>query len=484
MLLQAAEFFDAAEPAYLNAQDLMPGDVRWPYYLAHLYKSAGDIPRSMAAFSRVLELKPDDVAALVWLGRLYLDQGQADRAGPLFERARAAAPQAPAVLVGLGQAALARKDYARAAALLEEALALDPELASIHSPLAMAYRGLGDQAKSEAHLTLWRNTEVLVPDPLRLELDLALNSGLSFELRGVRALEQRDFAAAAGFFARGLEVTRENSALGRSLRHKLGTAKFLTGDVQGAMDDFERVVRRAPAAGLDAPSAKAYYSLGVIMASGGRGARAIEYFSWAVRYNPSYVEALVALGDALRRAGRPASSLEPYGEVVRLNPRSVQARLGYAMALVRLRRYREARDWLEEAARMQPDQPDLAHALARLLAAAPDDGVRDGRRALDITQELFKTQPKSTTLGETMAMTAAELGNFEEAAAIQRGVLDAARRAGLDGDVRRMTANLRLYEAGRPCRTPWPDDDPVHSPGPPVDPALLPAPTKVIDERP
>ena len=64
----------------------------------------------------------------------------------------------------------------------------------------MAYRGLGDTAKAEAHLKQWRNTDVLVPDPFRQELDLALQSGLSFELRGVRALEQRDFKAAAEFF--------------------------------------------------------------------------------------------------------------------------------------------------------------------------------------------------------------------------------------------------------------------------------------------
>jgi hypothetical protein len=67
-----------------------------------------------------------------------------------------------------------------------------------------------------------------------------------------------------------------------------------------------------------------------------------------------------------------------------------------------------------------------------------------------------------------MAMTLAELGEFVEAAALQRGVLDAARRAGLAADVRRMTANLRRYEQGRPCRTPWEDDDPMHAPGPPV----------------
>jgi cytochrome c-type biogenesis protein CcmH/NrfG len=152
---------------------------------------------------------------------------------------------------------------------------------------------------------------------------------------------------------------------------------------------------------------------------------------------------------------------------VRINPRAAEARFGYAMALVRLRRYREARDWLTEATRDQPDRPDLAHALARVLAASPDARVRDGQRAMALVDELFKGQ-KTTELGETMAMTLAELGDYQQAAAIQRDVMQAAQRAGLERDVTRMAANLRLYERGQPCRTPWTDDDPVHSPGPPV----------------
>ena len=42
-----------------------------------------------------------------------------------------------------------------------------------------------------------------------------------------------------------------------------------------------------------------------------------------------------------------------------------------------------------------PDQPDVAHMLARLLAAAPDDRVRDGRRAMEIVQDLTLVQISS-----------------------------------------------------------------------------------------
>ena len=471
MVLQAAEYYEAAEPAYLNAQDLSPSDVRWPYYLGHLYKSEGQTAKAIQSFTRSLDLGPNEIATLIWLGRLYLEQGQPEKAEPMFERASGLPPKNVAVLAGLGQAALARRDYARAVSVLEEALALDQSALSVHSPLAMAYRGLGDTGKAEAHLKQWRNTEVLVPDRLRIDLDLALESGLSYELRGVRALEAHDWDAAEGFFRKGVAITTGSTALGRSLRHKLGTALFLKGDVTGAMERFEEVARLAPPEGFDESSAKAFYSLGVISASSGRNREAIDRFSTAVRYNPNYVEALTGLADALRRGGRVEESLKTYAEIVRINPRATDAKLGYAIGLVRVRRYREARDWLTEATRVQPDQPDLALALARILAASPDGSVRDGTRAMAITEELFKG-PKTTALGETLAMALAEVGQYEEAVKIQRGVLDAARRAGLQAEVREMAANLRRYEQRLPCRTPWADDNPIHSPGPPVSAGL------------
>jgi tetratricopeptide (TPR) repeat protein len=156
----------------------------------------------------------------------------------------------------------------------------------------------------------------------------------------------------------------------------------------------------------------------------------------------------------LRHVGRAQPALAHYKEAAALNPRSMPAQLGYALALADLHRYQDARAWLTEAVERHPDQPELAHALARLLAAAPDDRVRDGRRALAIVQDLLKDQ-KGTDLGETMAMAFAELGDYDRAAGVQRGVIAAARDAGLQQAVNRMDENLRLYEQHRPCRTLW-----------------------------
>jgi tetratricopeptide (TPR) repeat protein len=194
----------------------------------------------------------------------------------------------------------------------------------------------------------------------------------------------------------------------------------------------------------------------------GRANEAVEQLAAAVMADPNYVEARLRLAEALRRSGRPGESLPQYEEVSRIDPRLAEARFGFAMALVRLRRYAEARDRLVEGMHAYPAQPEFARGLARLLAAAPDDRVRDGRRALTMTQQLLKEQ-QTLDLGETMAMTLAELGQYEQAVPLQREVMAAASKAGRNDVVRQMRENLELYQRHQPCRTPLRADDPAEA---------------------
>ena len=289
---------------------------------------------------------------------------------------------------------------------------------------------------------------------------MLLESGLSYELRGVRAFEARDWNTAEAFFRKGLRLSRDNTPLTRSLHHKLGTALVLMGEVSGAIEQFEEVTRLAPEDGIDESASKAHYSLGIVLEEKGRHADALQHLAAAVKYQPNYVEAHLALADALRRGARFKASLAHYDEAIRINPRSTPARLGYALALAALGRWQQARDWLIESTTLYADRQEFGMALARLLAASPDDRVRDGRRALAMADRLLEQQ-KSTHVGEALAMALAEVGDYVHAVGIQRGSIAAAEKAGLTASVERMNENLRLYERHRPCRTPWPIDQPV-----------------------
>ena len=357
-LLMAAEFRDSAEPALLNAEALAPSDVRWPYYLAHLYTVRGDATRATASFERALKLKQDDVPTLVWLGNAYLDQGRPAEAEPLFTRAFSIEPRSIAVLFGLGQTALAKQEHAVAVERFEQALALDPHAVVIRYPLALAYRALGNAASAEANMASRGPGEIRPRDPLMLELDLMLESAVSYEVRGARALDEADWDAAAAYFRKGITLAPDEP----SLRHKLGTALAMKND-PAAVAEFQEVTRRWP------KFAKAHYSLGVILASSGRPREAIEHFSTAVKHEPAYSEARLQLAETLRSAGRYADSLPQYEETIKLNPRLAEARLGYGIALASLGHVDAARVQFADGARIFPERPGFGDALNRLAAA-------------------------------------------------------------------------------------------------------------------
>jgi tetratricopeptide (TPR) repeat protein len=321
-LLLAAEYTEAAEAYYRHAQGLAPNDMRWPYYLGHVYRLRGDLVKSAASFERVLQLQPNDVATLVWLGDVRLDQGQLDAADSLFAKALSLQPRLVAALSGAGRVALARHDYRRAADQLEQALAADPRASIVHYPLGLAYRGLGDTAKADAHFRQRGSVEIGPPDPLMVALRGLLHGSTNEEEQGMRALASHDFASAVAHFRKGLDLDPNSP----SLRHKLGTALSLSGDTRGAFEQLQETIRRSP------DFAQAHYSLGVLLAQAGRLPEAVNELAAAVRLDPEFPQALYT----------------------------------YAIALAQAKRYEEARKQLAEGAARFPGHPEFADALGRL----------------------------------------------------------------------------------------------------------------------
>ena len=449
MTFMAAWFTQEAEPCLREAAALAPDDVRWPYYLAQLYRDRGALEESAAFFEQVLRIQPEDPTTLFWLGDIRLEQGRPGDAEPLFAQALALFPSSLSARYGLAQTALLEEDYRAAADLLEEILARNPDIGAVHYPLGMAYRGLGDDDRAEEHLRRRENAEIRPADPLMAALDSLLTTAGTFENSGLEALDRQEWPAAIEQFRQGLELDPDDPGL----RHRLGTALFMTGDLNGAMAEFQRVVRTTP------DYFPSHYSIGVLLQETGRHAEAVQRFRTALRHRPGDDAAHLRMAISLRHSGDPETSLSYYELVLRTNPDALEARFGYAMALVQLGRYREASDRLATAMGAFPQETSFAHALARLLAAAPDPAVRNGRRAMTLVEQVMAAEPEPTLdLGETMAMTLAELGRFGEAAEVQRALIGAADLARLAEVARRLTVNLRRYERGEPCRTPWPPD--------------------------
>ncbi|MGH9238863.1 MAG: tetratricopeptide repeat protein [Vicinamibacterales bacterium] len=459
-LLVAAEAHEASRPFFEAARTLSPEDMRWSYYLGHVHLALQKPEMAASFFEEAHRLDPRAVPTRIWLGETYLTLGRAADAERQLAAATELQPASTAAWFWRGRAALAMQDHAQAVRYLERALTLNPSPA-VHYQLGLAYRALGDRSRAEQHLKHRGDAASIVPDdPLLDSLRGMFDSGAAYLTRGLEAIDRRDWATAVA----NLRTASELSPRDAAVHLNLGTALFLSGDRPAARRAFETAVKIAP----DLP--KPWYTLGLVAESDMRDTEAIAHFTAAVGLDPNYLEAHASLADALRRTGQVDASLPHYLKVLALNPAVSQARFGYALGLVRLGRFREARDSLRDAVAMYPDQPGFAHALARILAAAPDDAVRDGAAAVRLTEKLLESN-RSWTLLETRAMAAAEVGRFEDALKWQQAAIDEAGSRGfrLEAEATRQAQMREILDGYRrriPCRTPWFADDAVFSPRP------------------
>jgi tetratricopeptide (TPR) repeat protein len=439
-----------AEAFYLQAQEHAPQDFRWPYYLGHTSsRTGGSQDAARAHFRRALELRPGDVAALVWLAEAELKEERLDEAEQLFAGALAAQRGCVRAMAGLGKIALARRDFAAAVRHLEAALGRQPTAAAIHHSLGLAYRGAKEPERARYHLVRSGDGAHGAPppaldDPLMQQLAELRDDARLYQDRGTTAARQGRYADAAQEFSRAMEANPDNL----SARVNVGWALLHEGRTREAIEQLAKVLELAPG------HAMAHFNLGQAFERQGDPAQAIGHFRAALVTDPRNRPARERLAALLLRAESYQEALVQYEALVDLDPGNAQVYLLQAAAFIGLERLGSARGSLETGLALAPGRRELTSLLARILAAAPADEVRDGKRALLLATEAFEKKRSLFDL-QTVAMAYAELGDFEQAQRWQRQAVAGADQAGRPDLVERTTQRLRLYESRQPCRVPF-----------------------------
>src|SRR5262249_39453764 len=113
------------------------------------------------------------------------------------------------------------------------------------------------------------------------------------------------------------------------------------------------------------------------------------------------------LSAPLQRIADPETGLR---EWLKIRPDSSRAHFKLGMLLVQKRNLKEAIQHLSEAARLNPEWAEPANAAAWWLATAPDAALRDGKKALDLGQRVWRLDPNSPAVADTLAAACAEVG--------------------------------------------------------------------------
>jgi tetratricopeptide (TPR) repeat protein len=190
-----------------------------------------------------------------------------------------------------------------------------------------------------------------------------------------------------------------------------GWARFRTGKTEEALKDYAEAIRLKPEAG-------SWY-----------GNRALIYLE-----TKKYDEAIADLTTSI--------DLYPDSEISYRNR---------AMAYSKKKEFAKAAEDYAKVVELNPNSAIGNNGLAWLLATAPDDKVRDGKRALEYAKKACElTEYKNGGLIDTLAAVYAELGEFDKAVEWQEKAIKAGDLPVKDVDAAKK--RLELFKAKKPYR--------------------------------
>jgi tetratricopeptide (TPR) repeat protein len=242
-LYHTFEMTDGAVAAYTNATRLSPSDFRWRYLLSVVLGDRGPTERAAEEILEALAIEPSYQAALIYAGELYSELQQPDRAEAFLRGALEIEPRSAAALAGMGQIALSRRRYSEAVDLLRQALDYQPNATRLHYPLALAYRGLGENDTARNHLEASGVLGAKVADPILEEVNALRDFERAHRL-GLLAFQEGRYEDAADAYRLALVIDPDSRMARNSLASAL-SAQSSEGFFE-AVSELERAIRRSP----------------------------------------------------------------------------------------------------------------------------------------------------------------------------------------------------------------------------------------------
>ena len=356
------------------------------------------------------------------------------RAGIQKEPAKKLADLDEAIQVAPGDASvyrargIVRAEMNKFAAALDDfnkAIGLDPGQALNYQLKALV---LAKQQKFDDALAVLEKARTLLPG--NLELPLTKAQILRGRADYPAALEELNRAAAID--ANNLEVLLLRAAVYKEL-----------GQPAKALDDIDRVLRLKPAA------AAVMRDRAMLLAELGKYDKAIAQLEQLHQANPKDPLTLLQLGILSAAQKQNETAVKYFSEVLGQYPGEWSAYRGRADALLGLGRRAGAIADYDKALQLRPKDVGILNNLAWVLATAPEEKLRDGKRALVLALEVAKlTDYKQDYVLSTLAAAYAEAGDFQSA---QQWAAKAVELGGKEHS-EQLKQELQSYKAGKPWR--------------------------------
>ena len=380
-------------------------------------------------FSWTVEVSPENHVAHNNLGVDYMNRGLHGPAAERLAESIRLSPSQPEARYNLGTLLSLAGNLPAAIEQFKAALKLDPDYAKAHSNLGEALARTG---RLEEALASYEAALALFPDDAK-----TLNNLGNLLLRLGRVAEAAEKIGAA--------IRMDPS--GFESLYNLGRVYQAARRPELAVQSYRSALALKPG------DAAVWNNLANALVDLGKRSDALTAYRQSLELDPDRFDTRVNLAMTLEEDGAIKAAVREYREALALQPRHVQALSLLGGALSAQGSYADAEKALREALAMAPKNGVTMNGLARLLASAPREGIRNGAEALRLAQEAVESTggARGDYLG-TLAAAHAELGDFERAVEIVERALSAASNSGDPGQTDELKTMLQLFRSGRPYR--------------------------------
>ena len=177
-------------------------------------------------------------------------------------------------------------------------------------------------------------------------------------------------------------------------------------------------------------------------------AEAIKHLAKVLEIDPNYPDARNKMVITLIIAGRSDETIKYLNKGLN---QEIYASLG--SEYIQAGEYDLAIQNLTKAIELKPDNIDVLNKLAWLLAAVDNTSINNAQKAVEFAQQGCElTGYKDPMLLDTLAVSYAAAGRFEEAKATANKALSIAKSSGRENLAVAIQNRIKLYEAGQPYR--------------------------------
>jgi tetratricopeptide (TPR) repeat protein len=356
--LLAYEFKTEARTCLHEAERFDPRNPRWPYFHG-LSMFPDETNQGLALLNRSADLCGDEDS---WvrnrLATILADLGEYDQAELHFKRVLKRWPDDPAAILGMGKITSARGQPQASIAYLTRAAENPSTAKSALRMLVIVQQRLGnsDAAKQILQRLAQQPDDMPLPDPFVEEASM-VRTGLRAWLDDATLLYRQGQIAEAEPIALQIVKSYPESAEAWIL---LGRIQMRRQEFAAARQSWQMAIERAPDA------IEAHVQLGVTHMRMGQPAAAIDRFRRAVELKPNLSQGFHNLGLCYAATGQVELATKAFRDAISLRPGSVDSYLALVDMLIRTGNRDEARQQLDQVAKLAPTDPRIPDLRAKL----------------------------------------------------------------------------------------------------------------------